>query len=145
MNHLEGTKTSAKCVDIASSATMEHAIDTLGFDHASIDVVFEAVAAAGTNSAVATVLKLQSSDTNGSFADLTGYVGGTSFTIPTPANTNVTEVIRFDLDLRGKKRYINVVATPQAQSGIAAVCRLSKAEQHPTTAAGKGADVAVSG
>lgn len=145
MNHLEGTKTNAKTVDIASSATMEHSIDTLGFDYASIDVAFEAVAAAGTNSAVATALKLQSSDTNGTFVDLTGYVGGTSFTIPTPANTNDSVVVRFDVDLRGKKRYLNVVATPTSQSGIGSIVRLGKGEQHPTTAAGKGASVAVSG
>ena len=145
MNHLEGSKTSAKVVDIASSATLEHAIDTLGFDYASIDVSFEAVAAAGTNSAVATVLKLQSSDTNGTFTDLTGYVGGTSFTIPTPGNTTGSETVRFDVDLRGKKRYLQVVATPQAQSGIASICRLGKGEQHPVTAAEKGVDVAVSG
>ena len=145
MNHLEGTKTNAKTVDIASSATMEHSIDTLGFDYASIDVAFEAVAAAGTNSAVATALKLQSSDTNGSFVDLTGYVGGTSFTIPTPANTNDSVVVRFDVDLRGKKRYLNVSATPVAASVVCSVARLGKAEVGPANASEAGVAAVVSG
>jgi hypothetical protein len=102
-------------------------------------VAYEPVAAAGTASAVATVLKLQSSDTNGSFSDLTGYVGGTDFTIPTPANTNDTVVVRFDVDLRGKKRYLNVASTLQTSGGVASVVRLSKGE----VGGDKGANVSV--
>ena len=87
MNRLENTKTVASLSDdITSSATHSMEIDTLGFKVASIDVAFEKVAAAGTNSAVALVLKLQHGDSTSSYADLSGYVGGTSFTIPTPAN-----------------------------------------------------------
>jgi hypothetical protein len=52
VNNLEASKTAAKLSsgDIATNGTHQHAIDTLGFDYASIDVVFEPVAAAGTNS-----------------------------------------------------------------------------------------------
>jgi hypothetical protein len=46
VNNLEASKTAAKLSsgDIATNATHQHAIDTLGFDYASIDVVFEPVA-----------------------------------------------------------------------------------------------------
>jgi len=81
MNALEGSKTAAKLSsgDIATNATHQHSIDTLGFDYASIDVCFEPVAAAGTNSAVAIALTLQQGDTTSSYTDVTGFVGGTSF------------------------------------------------------------------
>lgn len=133
--------------DTATNATHQHTIDTLGFAHASVDVVFEPVAAAGTNSAVAIALKLQESDTTSSYSDLTAFVGGGSggFTVPTPGNTNDTNVVRFDVDLRGKKRYLNVYATPQAASVVASNVRLSRGEDGPSDATTKGVKAAVSG
>lgn len=146
MNRLENTKTVASLSDdITTSATHSMEIDTLGFRVASIDVAFEKVAAAGTNSAVALVLKLQHGDSTSSYSDLTGYVGGTSFTIPTPANTTSDVVVRFDVDLRGKKRYLKVVATGNATGSVYSVARLGKPEDGPDTATEKGASVAVVG
>jgi hypothetical protein len=77
VNNLEASKTAAKLSsgDIATNATHQHAIDTLGFDYASIDVVFEPVAAAGTNSSVAVALKLQQGDTTSSYDDVNGFRG----------------------------------------------------------------------
>jgi hypothetical protein len=146
MNRLENTKTLASLSDdITSSATHSHEIDTLGFKYASIDVAFEKVAAAGTNSAVALVCKLQHGDTTSAYADISGYVGGTSFTIPTPANTSSDVVVRFDVDLRGKKRYLKVVATGNATGSVYSVARLGKPEDGPDTATEKGASVAIVG
>lgn len=146
MNRIENTKTLASLSDdITSSATHSHEIDTLGYKYASIDVCFEKVAAAGTNSAVALVCKLQHGDTTSSYADLTGYVGGTSFTIPTPANTSADTVVRFDVDMRGKRRYLRVQATGQATGSVYTVARLGKPEDGPDTATKKGVSVAVSG
>ena len=146
MNRLENTKTVASLSDdITTSATHSMEIDTLGFKVASIDVAFEKVAAAGTNSAVALVLKLQHGDSTSSYSDLTGYVGGTSFTIPTPANTTSDVVVRFDVDLRGKKRYLKVVATGNATGSVYSVARLGKPEDGPDTATEKGAAVAIVG
>lgn len=149
MNHLESTKSNTKIGtgDTATNATHQHSIDTLGFDYVSIDVLFEPVAAAGTNSAVAIALKLQEGDTTASYSDITAFVGGGSggFTIPTPADTETTNVVRFDVDMRGRKRYLNVYATPNAASVVASNARLGKPEVGPTTAAGKGVLGAVSG
>jgi len=146
MNRIENTKTVASLSDdITSSATHSMEIDTLGFKVTSVDVVFEKVAAAGTNSAVALVCKLQHGDTTSSYSDLTGFVGGTSFTIPTPANTSTDTVVRFDVDLRGKRRYLRVQATGNATGSIYSVARLGKPEDGPDTASEKGASVAVVG
>jgi hypothetical protein len=138
MNFLSSSKTVAKVVDAGSIAL---SVDTKGFNHASIDVAYEPVLAAGTASAIATVLRLESSDTNGSFANLSGFVGGTDFTIPTPANTSDTVVVRFDVDLKGRKRYLNVASTLTTSGGCAAVVRLSKGEAGPVSASDKGVSV----
>lgn len=147
MNHLENSKTVSKIgtADTATNATHQQSVDTLGFSYASIDVIFEPVVAAGTNSAVALALKLQESDTDGSFSDVTGFVGGTSFTIPTPANTSDANVVRFDVSTKGRKRYLNVYATPNAASVIASTARLGKGEDGPDSASKKGVGAAVSG
>jgi hypothetical protein len=70
-------------------------------------------------------------------------VGGTSFTIPTPANTSSDVVVRFDVDLRGKKRYLKVLATGNATGSVYSVARLGKPEDGPDTASEKGVSVAV--
>jgi len=149
MQHVENTKsvTKIETADITTATTHQHSIDTLGFGHASVDVVFEPVAAAGTNSAVAIALKLQEGDTTSSYSDITAFVGdGTGgFTVPTPGNTTDTNVVRFDVDLRGRKRYLNVYATPQAASVIASNVRLGKGEDGVDSAADKGVKAAVSG
>jgi len=149
MNSIEASKTAAKMSsgDVATNGTHAHTIDTLGFNYASIDVAFEPVAAAGTNSAVATVLKLEQGDTTSSYSNVTAFVGGGSggFTIPTPADTDTTTVVRFNVDMRGKQRYLKVSASPQAASPICSVARLGKPEEAPVAAADAGVAVFVSG
>ena len=64
MNSLELTKTAAKIgtADTATDATFTHSIDTLGFDYASVDVVFEAGTAVTQD--LALVLTVGESDDN---------------------------------------------------------------------------------
>jgi hypothetical protein len=89
-------------VDDASYTTA--ALDTAGFGYCAILVCLGA-----TDIAMA-ALKLQQSDASGSgFADITGAVGGTDFTLPTSTDDN--KIVAFFVDLRGKKRYLDVVAT----------------------------------
>jgi hypothetical protein len=135
VNHLEGTKTVAKVsVAVAANATHSHEIDTLGADYASIDVVFSAFTAATTS--YASVLKLQQSDVSGSGqADVSGY----TITAGAGSTTGGTgAVARFNVDLRGKKRYLTVVTTPGNAATVASVARLGKQEEMPITAADMG-------
>lgn len=145
MNHLEGTKTSAKITaSVAANATHSHEIDTYGADYASIDVVFSNFTAA--TSSYASVLKVQQSDTSGSGqTDLTGFtVTGAGAGRTTGVGVNGA-VCRFNVDLRGKKRYLTVVTTPGNAAGVATVARLAKMEDMPTTAGAAGVDNFVSG
>lgn len=135
MNHLEGTKTVAKVsVAVAANATHSHEIDTLGADYASIDVVFSQFTAATTS--YASVLKLQQSNTSGSGqADVSGF----TITAGAGSTTGGTgAVARFNVDLRGKSRYLTVVTTPGNAATIATVARLGKQEDMPITAAAMG-------
>jgi hypothetical protein len=137
MNYLQGSKSDVKISDLASSATHTHTIDTKGFSKASIDVAFEPVAAAGTNNPIAHVLTLQHGDTTSSFAAVSGFVAGTDYTLPTPANTSDTTVVRLNID--------RVNVTPRTDIAVATAARLGTAEAVPVDASGAGVNVFVNG
>ena len=145
MNHLEGSKTAAKITaSVAVNATHSHEIDTYGADYLSVDVVYSNFTAA--TSAYASVLKVQQSDTAGSGqTDLGGVFTVTAGAGRTTGVGVNGAVCRFNVDLRGKKRYVTVVTSPGTPAGIATVARLSKMEDMPTTAATAGVDAFVSG
>lgn len=96
------------------------------------------------------VLKLQESDdteaTN--FADITKFVGdGTGgFTIPNSQTDDVTgPFVVFNVDLRGRKRYIQVVASPVTTQVLDVVGILGRANQMPDTAALVNAQAVING
>lgn len=99
----------AAIVDNASYTTGE--IDTLGFAYLTI------VAHLGATDIAMTALKVTESDTSGSdHADVTGLVYGTSTDIDgntsaLPSATDDNKFFVFNIDLRGRKRYIDVTAT----------------------------------
>lgn len=145
MNHLEGNKTSALIsAAVATSGTHSHEIDTYGSEYVSVDVVFSNFTAAAAT--YATVLKLQQSDTSGSGqTDLGGVFTVTAGAGRTTGVGLNGAVCRFNVDLRGKKRYLTVRATPGVAANIATVARLSKMQDMPITATGAGVDNFVSG
>lgn len=140
MNHASGMKSVAKhSASVAHNATFTHEIDTLGYRYASIDVVFSTFTAA--NVSLASVLKVGESDTTGGTpADVVGLRGGTDFTIAaTGASTgNVGGIARFNVDLRGRKRFLTVSVSPSTAVAVISACRLSKGETHAATAAEAG-------
>lgn len=141
MNHVAATKSVEKIeASVAANATHSLEIDTLGFAFASIDVAFSPFTAA--TSTAASVLRLAQSDVSGSGqANISGMVGGTDFTVAAGSTTGgVGYTHRFDVDLRGKKRYLTVYATPGNTVAVATVARLSKGEAGPVDATSKGAN-----
>ena len=132
MNHHSGAKSVVKAAaSVAASATHSHEIDTAGFKYASIDVIYSPFTA--TTAAYASVCKVQESDASGSGqADVTGL----SITAGAGSTTGavVGAVARFNIDLRGRKRYLTVVTSPGNTVAIVTNARLAKAEQHAGTA-----------
>jgi hypothetical protein len=136
MNHHSGAKSVSKSTaSVAASATFSHEIDCSGFKYASIDVVYSPFTAATTS--YASVLKVQESDSSGSGqAD----VSGLSVTAGAGSTTGaaVGAVARFNIDLRGRKRYLTVVTSPGNAVAVTSSARLAKAENHATDATGAG-------
>lgn len=146
MNELQKTKfliviSPAAIKDNAAWTTNE--IDTLGWDYLTI-VFFT-----GATDIALAALKVQESDTSGSgFADVTGLICGTSTTIDgvTSALMSATDdnkITVFEIDLRGRKRYIDLSATAgDGTSGTyaAAIAMLSRGKDAPVTATERGCD-----
>lgn len=134
----------AAIVDNASLACI--AVDTRGFKFARYVVYY-----GGSDIAVA-ALKVQESDTLTdsttleSAADITGAIFGTSAndagsTSTLPSATDDNKFFTVEIDLRGRKRYLNPVVTGgdgSAGAYFAVWCELYRGEITPTTAAQKG-------
>lgn len=136
MKFVAATKSVVKAdASVASNATHSLEIDTLGYAYASIDVALSSL----SSSTAATVLRVAQSDASGSGqVNIPGCVGGTDFTVAAGSTTGgVGYVHRFDIDLRGKSRYLTVYCTPSTTVAVTTVCRLAEAEAAPVAAATK--------
>lgn len=142
MNFAALTKSVSKAeTSVALTATHSLEIDTLGFEFASIDVLFSPFTSATGPTTAANVLRVAQSDTSGSGqVNITGLVAGTDFTAAagSTATAGVGYAHRFDIDLRGKRRYLTVYATPASTCGVITSCRLGKGEAGPQDATTKG-------
>lgn len=130
----------AAIVDNAAVTTAT--IDTAGFRYLVINLFLGA-----TDIAVAS-LKVQESDDSGmsGAADITGTIAGTSVndtgsasTVPSATDDN--KFFQWCIDLRGRKRYIDLVLTGGDGAAGAYFCawaELWRAEQTPLTAAQAG-------
>lgn len=149
MNHLEATKSVVGHTEnLTAAQTHTLTIDTLGYAYVSVDVCQEPWANAGyTSQAAFTVLKVEESDNNSSYSNVTAFVGGGTggFTIPTPSSTSADAVVRMDIDCRGKKRYLKLTATPYTTGTVYTVARLGKGTDGPVSASAKGVNATVSG
>jgi hypothetical protein len=92
-----------------------------------------------TTSNTLSVLTLKEADVTNtsSFANVSGAVGGTDFTIAAAAyaTTSNQNIWTFNVDLRGRKRYLRVFASPQTTQLVAGLASLYRGEQAPVTAA----------
>jgi hypothetical protein len=135
VNFLESSKTVVGTTVTSAAATATLTIDRLGYDYASIDVIVAISATpANTSASILNVLTLSQGDTT---------TAGTSiYTVAVPAAsvavTSQPSVVRLDVDLRGRGRYVKVDATPATALATTIVARLGKGEVGPETASAKG-------
>lgn len=131
----------------AVTQTYTAEFDTLGFAYASI-AFYEGTSP--TTNGLGTILTnhaLQHSDTSGSgFTAISGYTAGTDWTPSSAAvATNVAKLI-YNVDLRGKKRYLKVTAAGGSVFTTAVLaCTLTNPSDGRTTAAEIGAGQVVTG
>jgi hypothetical protein len=132
---------------VATNATHTLVIDTLGSDQVTIDLNL----GTATATTAASVLKLAEGATTSAFDDIPAYTGGTAvsssvgFVIPARSATNVSDMVTFNVDMRGRKRYLELEVTPGAVTIMGAVANLGRLKESPTTAAGQGALLVVNG
>ena len=135
MNYLEASKTVVGSTVTSAAGTATLTIDRLGYDYVSIDVaVAVSTTPANTAASILNVLTLSQGDTN--------TAGASVYTVAAPAAsvavTNQPSVVRLDVDLRGKGRYLKVDATPATSLATTIVARLGKGEVGPESASAKG-------
>jgi hypothetical protein len=121
----------AAIVDNAAVTTAS--IDTNGFDYAKILVILGA-----TDIAVA-ALKLRQSDNDSDYSDVEGGDFATDGTLPSATDDN--KVFAFNVDMLGKKRYLDVTLTGgdgTAGAYFTVVALLSKGKTGPSDAASRG-------
>lgn len=129
---------------ISDNATLTTGeIDTLGWSHLTI-IVYE-----GATDIAMAALSVTQSDTSGSgHANITGLVWGTSTNIdgstsalPSATDDNLFQVAQ--IDLKGKKRYIDVTCTTgdgAAGSYVGILGILTRPQVSPTSASEAGAN-----
>ncbi len=116
---------------VGATATSTLTIDRLGYDHVSVS----AIRASNASTVFASVLKVEESDDNSSYSNVTALVGGGTggFSIPAVSDTNSAAIVKMDIDARAKKRYLKVSMTPGASATLGIVAHLSKAEEAPVS------------
>lgn len=121
---------------VGATATSTLTIDRLGYDHVSVS----AIRASNASTVFASVLKVEESDDNSSYSNVTALVGGGTggFSIPAVSDTNSAAIVKMDIDARAKKRYLKVSMTPGASATLGIVAHLSKAEEAPVSASEAG-------
>jgi hypothetical protein len=120
-----------------NAGTASGSIDTKGFDYAVIDVI---ASASNNTTNNFSVLTLSEGDTTSAYTAIS--TGDTDFTIAA-AETAGHVVAQFRVDLRARKRYLSLAASPVTTQVIAAVAHLYKGDELPVTAAKAGAGVLV--
>lgn len=129
---------------VASTATTTMTFDTLGYDFAVVRVHGGTQA---TTDPALTVLKFLENDTNTNASNMTavtaltgGTAGNTSgfFVIPAATVSGLGGIVaEFHLDLRKRKRFIQVNITPGTTLVYSVHVERGRAEQIPLTAAQK--------
>ena len=135
----------AAIIDDASAGTTE--VDTAGYDYATY------ICYLGATDIAMTALAVTESDTAGSgHANVTGLIYGTSSdlvgtTSSLPSASEDNKCFLFQIDLRGRKRYLDLTATigdGSAGTFFTALAILSRAEITPNTVSEYG-DVGTTG
>ena len=146
MIHVAATRSvvGGKASVYTSSQTNTLTLDTLGYDFASIDVIYGP--AASTSSVAQTLTLRQGDAVNAVTETVAGFTSGLA-----PAAyagqtvTDTMTVSRLEVDCRGKRRYLAVATSPNTDTVIVIAARLSRGEESPYNAATKGVRVNTAG
>lgn len=120
----------------AGVTTLTAEFDTRGFSFAKVIVLANTTATAvtGTNN------KIEDGDTTSTYATFAGQISGTDWTVATATNSTALAKVIYNVDLRGRKRYLKVTAGLAATATcVAIVGELSNPSDGVSDAASAGA------
>ena len=117
---------------VGSTATSTVVVDRRGYDQVTMMVS----KAASSGTAFASVLKVEESDNNSDYSNVTALVkdGVGGFTMSAVSTTNAS-VVKMDIDCLAKKRYLRLSVTPDVSAVVSVVALLSRGEEYPATEA----------
>lgn len=124
-----------------NGATASGYIDCRGFDYLEIEAT---LATANVVSNAPSVLKLTESDdtVTTNFANISGTVGGTDFTIGNHLTDAPNQHV-FGVALQGRKRYIGIAMSPRTTQIASVTGRLSRGEEAAVSATKAGVQTQV--
>jgi hypothetical protein len=138
----QNTKTIVGAINVNTNgvSTLSAEFDTLGFNYAKIICLSSSTGtvSSGTNN------KVEEGDTTSSYATFAGVIQGTDWSGSTTSNATSLAKLIFNVDLRGRKRYLKTTFT-HATAGVGEViiAELSNPGDGVTDAAGAGAANAI--
>ena len=106
-------------------------VDTLGWDYCTINFIADTAAA----SSVPTTMSLAEGDTTSAYTAITTFEGGDTtdgFTIPAP-QTATGDIVKYHVDLRQRKRYLQVGWASTTARLSAVTAELSRGKINPNT------------
>ena len=126
-------------VTLATNSSTYGYLDTLGWDYATILAIGSKEA---TTSASFKVCKLTEGTNSTAATAIVAFTGGTAtsasvgFVIPVYKGTAEGTVVRMNIDLHKRERYIRIHLAPGTASNVAAIALLSRGAVMPGTDAG---------
>lgn len=128
----------------ATNATAGYSIDRLGYNYATINIA-QSPSSATDSADKWVVLKVQEGDTTTAYSDITAFTGSTNtsvtagFVIQPTSNTASPTIQTIAIDLKNRKRYLNLILHPDANNGAHyAEAILERGETAPDTTTEQG-------
>lgn len=114
---------------VSNAGTITGRIDTLGYDFLTLDVISTTSNDTTNNPTVFAITEGDTNTTGTAITALTGDgVGG--FTIPN-MYTNTDWGVKFNLDLRGRKRWLKITISPLTTHTMSVIGNLFRSKESP--------------
>ena len=128
----------------SAAATYAPTFDVLGYDYATVIVQFASTGTSATDNP-SVLLISEATTSNGSFTNVSGFVGDTDYTIPVSLTASSGMLVKLCVNTAYRQRYLKLSMTLGAAALISATARLSRAAQAPNTAAKQNVEALVIG
>lgn len=121
----------------SNGGTVTGSLDTLGYDYVVVNI---ATSTSDSTSNNLSVCNIAEGDTTSAYTNITGLVGDTDWTVAAANTSSYSLVAQARIDMRGRKRYLKLSASPTTTQTFFAWATLHKGDVDTISAAGVGAD-----